>query len=125
MVASPAPTRAFGAAIAPHVHAMMDVSDGLRTDLARLCAASKVGADVESAAIPGSGPISWRIAYGDDYALLIAAPPGARDALCLAADMLGTPLARIGVVTADAAPTLDGRPEWPRPLFGHFGGSAP
>lgn len=120
----PRPPVGLGAAIAPHVHAMMDVSDGLRTDLARLCRASGVGADVTSAAIAGVGPIGWRIAYGDDYALLMAAPPSARDALCSAADMFGTPLARIGVVTAGAAPTLDGQPVWPAPLFGHFAGSA-
>lgn len=119
----PRPPVAFGAAIAPHVHAMMDVSDGLRTDLARLCRASGVGADVDGSSVPGTGPIGWRVAYGDDYALLVAAPPAARDALCSAADMFGTPLARIGVVTADAAPTLDGRSVWPAPLFGHFAGS--
>lgn len=112
----PLPDPAFAQAIAPHVSAMMDVSDGLRTDLRRLCTASGVGAAIESARLPGEGPLAWRVAYGDDYALLFTAPE--HPALHAAAAAHGCHLARIGEVTP-AEVLLDGGP-WPAPAFSHF-----
>lgn len=117
----PEPPVAFARAVAPLVHAMMDVSDGVRTDLPRLCLASGVGARVESVAVPGAGPLAHRLAYGDDYALLFAAPRDARDALCSHAEMSSTPLARIGSITEETSVLLDGRSEWPAAAFLHFG----
>jgi thiamine-monophosphate kinase len=66
--------------------AMMDLSDGLSTDLARLCAASGVGARVEADRIPKvQVPISKRRNHlnvtelalngGDDYELLFTVRP--------------------------------------------------
>jgi thiamine-monophosphate kinase len=66
--------------------AMMDLSDGLSTDLPRLCAASKVGALVEAEKLPkvrerkGGRSLdedSLRLALhgGDDYELLFTVPP--------------------------------------------------
>lgn len=57
------------------VHACMDLSDGLAADLPRLCAASGVGAEVRAQAVPG--PPDDRLVGGEDYELLVAAPPGA------------------------------------------------
>ena len=69
--------------------AMMDISDGLSTDLGRLCAASRVGARIEAQRVPrvsipaglfrGSkklklDPLQMAIHGGDDYGLLIAIP---------------------------------------------------
>jgi len=65
--------------------AMMDLSDGLSTDLPRLCAASGVGARVEEAKIPRvrpeqSGPsrgdhrLNLALHGGDDYELLFTVP---------------------------------------------------
>jgi thiamine-monophosphate kinase len=67
--------------------AMMDISDGLSTDLTRLCAASRVGARIEAQRVPcvsiSSGLFrgarkmdSLQLAFhgGDDYGLLIAVP---------------------------------------------------
>ena len=80
----PKPLIAEGRALAPHAHAMMDVSDGLLIDSARLAAASGVGAVIDLSALPlseafvaahGDG-LEARIfaaTGGDDYALLIAA----------------------------------------------------
>lgn len=82
----PEPRIAEGQAIAPHVHAMMDISDGLLLDAERMSKASKVGIAIDLALIPLSSPyISYRgetlesrmqaASWGDDYQLLFAAPP--------------------------------------------------
>lgn len=80
----PAPLLTEGQALAPHVHAMMDVSDGLLLDAARLAEASGLSVDIDSAAIPISAAaraaipdrLDAAIRWGDDYALLFAAPEG-------------------------------------------------
>jgi thiamine-monophosphate kinase len=62
--------------------AMMDVSDGLSTDLPRLCAASGVGALIDPDKLPllrGIDPESARqlaLHGGDDYELLFTVSPG-------------------------------------------------
>jgi thiamine-monophosphate kinase len=84
----PAPLLAEGQALAPHVTAMMDVSDGLLLDARRLAEASGCGLRVDLSALPLSP--SFRADHGadraarlfaatggDDYALLAALPPGA------------------------------------------------
>jgi thiamine-monophosphate kinase len=69
------------------VHAMMDLSDGLATDLSHLCRQSGVGARVESRKLPGAEKlvsvaslldkrsIDWMVAGGEDYELLFTADP--------------------------------------------------
>jgi thiamine-monophosphate kinase len=67
--------RVIGARIRPR--AMMDLSDGLWTDLPRLCRASGVGAVVETGRIPRQAGCSLRqaVAEGEDFELLMAIPP--------------------------------------------------
>jgi thiamine-monophosphate kinase len=73
----PRPLLAEGIALAPHVHAMMDVSDGLLLDAARMAAASGCTIDIAAEAVPVSGSDRDRaMRWGDDYALLLAAPDG-------------------------------------------------
>lgn len=93
----PTPRLAEGQALAPGVHAMMDVSDGLLIDAARMAAASGLGVTIDLAAVPLSADYqavrgrdrAARIAAataGDDYELLFAAPPGLLlplDAACI------------------------------------------
>jgi len=65
--------------------AMMDISDGLSTDLSRLCAASAVGALLDGSRIPqpptgvalkrGHAPLQLALHGGDDYELLFTVPP--------------------------------------------------
>lgn len=99
----PVPRLAEGRALAPHVSAMMDVSDGLLLDAFRLAEASKVTLALDPAIIPVADPARLEacLRWGDDYELLFTAP-----ADCA----LPVPAHRIGVVTASgpAAPLLLG-----------------
>ena len=60
--------------------ALMDISDGLSTDLVRMCEASGVGAKVDAGRIPGPAGVtpehSLELALngGEDYELLFAVP---------------------------------------------------
>lgn len=76
----PVPCLAEGLALAPLVTAMMDVSDGLLIDAARMADASNVTFDIDTAAVPFPAdlPPSRRqeaMRWGDDYALLLTLPP--------------------------------------------------
>ena len=69
----PAALLAEGRALAPYVTAMMDVSDGLLLDAARLAEASNVTLSLDSADIPIALPEARRdeaLRWGDDYQLL-------------------------------------------------------
>lgn len=59
------------------VHAMMDLSDGLGTDLPRLARASGLGFEVDEAAVPRNRgcTIAQAISDGEDYELLFAISP--------------------------------------------------
>lgn len=75
-------------AVAQAASSMIDVSDGLFVDLGRLCAESGVGARLRIADIPisepmkraaaflGLDPLSLATTGGEDYELLLTAPPG-------------------------------------------------
>ncbi len=107
-----------------HVHAMMDLSDGLRADLARLCALSQVGVAVDAGALPGDRPLAWRTSYGEDWELLFTAPPSAQNAIEALGNMSQVFLHRIGVVQPAARGVhLEGHaraPSWPDALFTHY-----
>lgn len=83
--------------------AMMDISDGLSTDLTRLCAASGVGALVEECAIPlpagipRSKAIPLGLHGGDDYELLFTASP--KQTRRLPRHFQGLPITAVGVIT--------------------------
>lgn len=69
-----------GMVLAPHVSAIMDVSDGLLLDAARMARASGVTLAIESQAVPLAAPEERRdeaLRWGEDYQLLFALPPGA------------------------------------------------
>ena len=70
-----------GRTLAPHVTAMMDVSDGLLLDTCRLATASGVTVAIDSRAVPIAAPEGRRddaLRWGDDYQLLftVAADAG-------------------------------------------------
>jgi thiamine-monophosphate kinase len=126
---------ALGAALRGTATACIDVSDGLAGDLAKLCAASGVGADVESRELPLSAGLcsvaapEARLAYalggGDDYELLFSADPAQRARL--AALDAGVVLKRIGAISEAEGVRIDGTPV-ERDAghgFDHFGGGPP
>ncbi|MBL0925570.1 MAG: thiamine-phosphate kinase [Sphingomonadaceae bacterium] len=113
----PVPRLAEGQALAPIVHAMMDISDGLLIDVERMARASRVGVTIDLSAIPLSPLyVSYRTnsqesrlqaaSWGDDYELLFAA----RDAT------LPVPVTCVGKFTDGAGLTLtDGEKQIPLP----------
>ncbi|WP_116092452.1 thiamine-phosphate kinase [Sphingomonas crusticola] len=77
----PWPRLAEGRALAPLVHAMADISDGLLIDATRMAKASGLAVQINLTAVPvaeGSNRAARlaAITAGDDYELLFAAPPG-------------------------------------------------
>lgn len=116
----PVPLLEAGRALAGHASAMMDVSDGLLIDLARLAAASGCGAAVELDALPlsaafvaerGGGRKARLFAAtgGDDYALLAALPAELDPAvsLCLPCPAILRPIGTLtsgtGIILSDSA----------------------
>lgn len=75
----PAALLAEGQTLAPHVSAMMDVSDGLLLDALRLARASGVTLAIDGAAVPIATPENRRaeaLRWGEDYQLLFTIPAG-------------------------------------------------
>jgi thiamine-monophosphate kinase len=101
----PTPRIQVGRALREIASAAMDVSDGLLTDLDKLCAASGCGARVDVETLPKSSAlaatfdpsacIDFALAGGDDYELLFTIPP----AHVAQVEALGC--TRIGEITAD------------------------
>ena len=104
----PIPQLGAGALLAPHAHAMMDVSDGLLLDARRMAEASGCGITLEIDRLPLSSAfvaergadLAARLAAatgGDDYALLAALPPKLDPARLSLPE--GTRISRIGTLT--------------------------
>jgi thiamine-monophosphate kinase len=106
----PVPQLAAGQGLAPHAHAMMDVSDGLLLDASRLAEASGLKAVIDLDALPLSRAFvaergaalkarMFAATGGDDYALLVALGPET-DPLRLSLPSRTT-IVRIGTLVAD------------------------
>jgi thiamine-monophosphate kinase len=112
----PQPRLALGAWLAARglASAAMDLSDGLSTDLARLCAASRIGAVVHAATLPSAvarhrgtrrgellhesaAQLRRALHGGDDYELLFTVPQ--RRVSYLPSHFRGVPITRIGEIT--------------------------
>lgn len=74
--------------------AVLDLSDGLSSDLAHLCEESGVAAEVDAAALPihPAATLAQALHGGEDYELLFTAPPATRQPRAIA----GVPVTRIG-----------------------------
>ncbi len=122
----PTPLLDEGRALAPHAHAMMDVSDGLLLDVQRLSIASGCGAEIDLDALPLSDAFRaersdsqaarlFAATGGDDYALLVALPADLDPALRLSLPQ-GTILTAIGTLTdGDGIRLSDAAGEVPLP----------
>lgn len=121
------------AAAAAGVTAMIDLSDGLASDLVRLCEASRVGVEVRQDSIPvaegvpdvatwlGREPREIALAGGEDYELLLTIPPAQLESLARA--IRPTPITPIGeVVPSGRALVRAGgeRTELPAGGWDHF-----
>ena len=108
----PEPRIALGRWLSDHriATAMMDLSDGLSTDLPRLCAASGVGARLDASLIPAvrvpnrsalEGPDALGLALngGDDYELLFTVPRG--KARRIPRTFQGVALTQVGEITSE------------------------
>jgi thiamine-monophosphate kinase len=122
----------LGAWLAKHrvASAMMDISDGLSTDLARLCTASRVGAQIRSASVPkvvlpevlskhlkrlNLDPLKMSLHGGDDYELLFTVSPRHIKMLAKAPEF--SQLTSIGEITAGKGVTLVSPSGAKRPLI--------
>ena len=106
------------------LHAMIDLSDGLSTDLAHLCEESGVGAEVEARAVPisrnarraaradGRPPLAHALDDGEDFELLFAVGPKDAKRLLARSPLKGLRLSHIGRIIKGRRMTLlgmDGR----------------
>jgi thiamine-monophosphate kinase len=105
-----------GRALAPLVHAMMDISDGLFIDAGRMASASGLGVTIDIANIPLSrGYINFcgdtsgsRLeagSWGDDYQLLFACSNA--ESLPVAATRVGTFLRGTGLTLIDNGSAIE------------------
>jgi thiamine-monophosphate kinase len=102
-----------------HVRAMMDSSDGLSTDLARLARASGCGAAIEAvptdpvaqavARAAGDDPESYALDGGEDFELIVAVRPRGFEHLAARfRSAFGKPLIRVGRLSAEPGIAIDG-----------------
>ena len=85
------------------IHAMMDISDGLASDLQRLVESSGVGFDICSRQVPCNGTLRAALTDGEDFELLFTVNPRA-------AGKLRKKFYEIGRVTTKPVVLLDGQP---------------
>jgi len=101
------------------LHSLIDISDGLSSDLAHICAESGVGAQLEATCIPVSDkvcqiaralrvdPLTLALHGGEDFELCLTAPAGRLAALQhLFAAEFQCPLIRVGTVKLEQGVTL-------------------
>lgn len=103
------------------VTSMMDISDGLATDLRHILKASNVGANLDSSKIPISGKLEQALTDGEDFELLFTASPGADLPNLGKKEQAATQLLpNIGKITDQSnVLTLDGQPLEAK-AFEHF-----
>ncbi|NLC70944.1 MAG: thiamine-phosphate kinase [Desulfuromonadaceae bacterium] len=118
--------------------AMIDLSDGLLSDLGHILECSEAGALVEEGLLPLSDPfraalrdspelIRLALAGGEDYELLFTVSPQRENELAPLVQRVGLPLTRVGIITekGDGLTVRAGDGRIYRPAkggFNHFSG---
>ena len=117
------------------VTAMLDLSDGVASDLARLGAASDLGARVEQVRLPisdrarraaaelGADPYDWALRGGEEYQYMFTVPPEWFAAIPPLLGPFGVTATIIGEMGGEGRrlALADGREEtMPGPEFAHF-----
>ena len=88
------------------VKALIDISDGLASDLGHIVSASGVAAEIDAAAVPIADdlggdvdPLTAALTDGEDYELLFALPADSAERL-IDGEPLGVSVTRIGTIVA-------------------------
>ena len=76
---------------------MIDISDGLSTDLSHICEESGVGAEIQAGTIPRNVDLKFALHGGEDYELLFTAPANKS----VHPRIAGVPITEIGRITRD------------------------
>jgi len=130
----PQPRTALAEAVQHHATASIDVSDGLAGDLAKLCRASSVAAEVDVERVPLSEAartaltaepalIETLLTGGDDYEIILTLAPDKLAAFGSAAQAAGVSITEIGRMQAGEGARFlqDGTPlTFARPSYSHF-----
>jgi thiamine-monophosphate kinase len=130
----PEPRNALAKSVLQSASAAMDVSDGLAGDLAKLCRASGVAAEIDVARVPLSDAVRAAVAAdpavmetalsgGDDYEIILTLAPDKFAALRTAAHQAGVAVTEIGrMVTGEGARFLleSKTLSFARPSYSHF-----
>ncbi len=109
------------------VTAMIDISDGLSSDLGHICKESQVGAIIDSALLPlfDGATMDQALNGGEDYELLFTMPAEKADQVKeLAALFPNLTITKIGVITSDLTKSLitqDGQIPLEPCGYDHFG----
>jgi thiamine-monophosphate kinase len=130
----PQPRTALAAAVLHHATAAIDLSDGIAGDLAKLCRASSVAAEVDVSRVPLSDAAHAAVAAapamietvltgGDDYEIALTIAPEKLVAFRAAAQAAGVAVTEIGrVLAGEGARFMRGGKAlaFARPSYSHF-----
>jgi thiamine-monophosphate kinase len=130
----PEPRNALAYAVLQNASAAIDVSDGLAGDLAKLCRASGVAAEIDVARVPLSDAVRAAVAAdpavtetalsgGDDYEIVLTLAPDKFAAMRTAAHQAGVAVTEIGHMTAGEGARFlhEGKTlTFARPSYSHF-----
>jgi thiamine-monophosphate kinase len=130
----PEPRNALANAVLQNATAAIDVSDGLAGDLAKLCRASGVAAEIDVARVPFSDAVHAAVAAdpavletalsgGDDYEIVLTLAHDKLAALRAAAHQAGVAVTELGRIAAGEGTRLvhHGKAlSFARPSYSHF-----
>lgn len=130
----PEPRNALAGAVLEYAAAAMDISDGLVGDLAKLCRASGIAAEIDVARVPISEAAGAArqaepaltetiLIGGDDYEIVLTLAPEKLAAFRAVAQTVGVVVTEIGRITAGEGVrfVLGGRAlTFARPSYSHF-----